>query len=170
MKRPRGGSTPKQYAYAQLKMTGGGRSKKEIGKLAGFSNSVAANAKYKIENTEGFHNAMLELATKSNNILLSILSEYQARGLKDFSNKDLNGAVNAIGAAWDRIENRRNPAKSKDPEQNPLRRAILQKVENQTINVNPANPTPIEAEDRTPDFVKNKIRTVEVKEEDPNDF
>ncbi len=137
MKRPRRGSTPKQYAYATRKLTGAGSSKKEMALLSGFSPSTAENVKYKIETTEGFHNAMLEMATKSNNVLMAILAEYEIRGMNTFSNKDLNGAVNAIAAAWDRIETRRAPARSKDPEQNPLRRAIIQKVENQTINMAP---------------------------------
>ncbi len=138
MQRPKKGSTPKQYAYAQLKLTGGGRSKNEIARKAGFSPSVANNAKYKIETTEGYHNAMLALATESNNVLGAILAEYSARGLKDFSNKDLNGAVNAISSAWDRIEERRAPARNKTVEGNPLRRAVLQKVETQHIHITEA--------------------------------
>lgn len=156
MKRSRLGSTPKQYAYAQLRLTGGGRSKNEIARKAGFSPSVANNAKNKIESTEGYHNAMLELAQKSNNVLLSIITEYEIRGLKNFSNTELNSAVNAISGAWDRIENRRAPARSKDPEQNLLRKAIIQKVEQQTINM--VQPTKI-----------SEPKTVKTKEED-NEF
>lgn len=135
MKRPQKGSTTKQYAYATRKLTGGGRSKKEMALLSGFSISTAENAKYKIESTEGYHNAMLEMAVKSNNLVMAAMSEFEARGLGDFSNKDLIGALNAITSAWERIESRRNPAKAKDPGENPLRAAVMQRVENQTINM-----------------------------------
>lgn len=143
MKRPQKGSTPKQYAYAQRKLTGGGRSKKEMALLSGFSPSTAENVKYKIESTEGYHNAMLEMATKSNNLVMATMAEFEARGMKTFDNKELIGALNAITNAWDRIENRRAPAKSKDPEQNPLRKLIMQRVENQTINMTPEPVPPV---------------------------
>jgi hypothetical protein len=124
--------------------------------LSGYSKNMAENAKYKIESTEGYQNAMLDLATKSHNVLGAILAEYQIRGVKDFSNTELNSAVNAVSTAWDRIEKSRAPARTKDPEENPLRRAIIQKVENQTINMPgtkaaPATP-PIEATVVEPDL------------------
>lgn len=137
MKRPKTGSTPKQYAYAVNRLAGGGRSKKEIALLSGFSPSVAENIKHKVEDTQGYQNAVLELSTKSNNVALAILSEYQARGLKEFSNKDLNAALNAIAGAWERFEKRRQPDKNKTEEGNPLRAVIMQRVKNQTINVAP---------------------------------
>lgn len=145
MKRPKVGSTPKQYAYAQRKLNGEGRSKKEMALLSGFSQSVAENAKYKIETTEGYHNAMLEMATKSNNLVMAAMSEFEARGLGNFSNKDLIGALNAITSAWDRIEERRAPSRNKSPDTNPLRAALMQKVENQTVNIHPAAESPAPA-------------------------
>lgn len=135
MKRPARGSTVKQFAYAQNKLNGRGSTKKEVALLSGFSPSVARNARTKIESTEGYHNAMLELATKSNNLILAAFSEYQARGLKDFTNKDLNGALNAITGAWERIEKLRSPNRNTDPNQNPLRKVFMQRVENQTVNI-----------------------------------
>lgn len=115
MKRPKNGSTPKQFAYATRMLNGQADSKKEAALLSGFSMSTAENAKAKIESTEGYHNAMHELALKSNNLMLAALSEFQARGLNNFSDKDLIGALNAIGAAWERVEKQRNPDRGKLP-------------------------------------------------------
>lgn len=137
MKRPKGGSTIKQVAYARKLFNGDGKSKKDIARSVGYSPAIANNALAKIENTEGFHNAMEKLAVESNNIMLAVFEEYKARGLTKFSNKDLNGALNAIASAWERIARVRNPDKNLDPEQNPLRKVFMQKVQNQTINVTP---------------------------------
>lgn len=152
MKRSKVGSTPKQYAYAVKRLNGDGKSKKSIALSVGFSPTVASNAKNKIENTEGYQNAVIQLAAESNNMVLAVMAEYKARGLKKFSNKDLNGALNAIGAAWEKFNKVRAPNGSLQPE-NPIKRAIFQKIENQNITVNnpkedaPASgpiPTPVE--------------------------
>jgi hypothetical protein len=144
MKRPRRGSTIKQYAYATRRLNGEGRSKKEIALLSGFSTSVAENAKAKIEETEGYKNAVIELATKSNNLLLAVMSEFEARGLKDFSNSDLVKALNAISSAWDRVEKTRAPEKMKNPDVNPLRGVFMRRVETQTAIVETMPPAPEE--------------------------
>lgn len=114
MKRPKHGSTPKQFAYATRMLNGQADSKKEAALLSGFSMTVAENAHAKIEKTEGYHNAMIVLATKSNNLMLAAMHEFEARGLKNFTNKELVGALNAIGAAWERVEKQRNPHKEPD--------------------------------------------------------
>src|SRR5690606_24533171 len=131
MKRPQKGSTIKQYAYATRRLNGDGRSKKEIALKSGYSMTMAENAKSKIESTEGYQNAVIELAHKSNNLLLAVMTEFEARGLKDFSNADLTKALNAISGAWDRIEKTRAPAKLKTPEGNPLRAVFTRRVETQ---------------------------------------
>jgi hypothetical protein len=144
MRRPQKGSTIKQYAYATRRLGGQGSSKKEIALLSGFSRSVAENAKNKIESTEGYQNAVIELATESNNLLMAVLAEFKARGLKDFSNKDLNSALNAISGAWDRVEKVRAPNAMKTPQGNPLRAVFTQRVETRTAVVEsaPASPSP----------------------------
>ena len=157
MKRRKGGSTLKQFAYARKLLNADGRSKEDIARTVGFSPSVAKNAYNKIEKTEGFQNAVLKLAAESNSVLLSIITEYRLRGLSDFSNKDLNGAVNAISVAWDRINKHRAPDKNRTPEGNPLRAAVLQRVEHQTVVVESKN------EDYPEITIKNK-------EEDPIDL
>lgn len=148
MKRPRGGSTIKQVAYVRKIFNGDGRSKKEIALSVGYSPTVANNALSKIEDTEGFQNAMLKMAQESNNLVLAVFSEYKARGLKDFTNKDLNGAMNAIASAWERIGKQRAGNSNNDPEKNPLRKVYMTKVENQTINnITPAIEKPLQKED-----------------------
>lgn len=140
MKRPRRGSTVKQYAYATRRLNGEGRSKKEIALLSGFSKSVAENAKNKIEDTEGYQNAVIQLATDSNNLLLAVMAEFKARGLKGFTNADLTKALNAISGAWDRIEKVRAPNSLKTPEGNRLRGVFTRRVETQTAVVESVPP------------------------------
>lgn len=164
MKRTRVGSTIQQVAYARKLFNGQGKSKKEIALSVGYSPAMANNALAKIENTEGFHNAMQRLATDSNNLLLACMEEYKIRGLSTFSDKDLNGAMNAITAGWDRIAKARAPNKNTDPEQNPLRRVFMQKVENQTINVTPATaPIPEESASAASPV---EVQTEEIEEEE----
>jgi len=61
------------------------------------------------------------------------MEEFASRGFKDFSNKDLVGALNAIGSAWSRFN---TPAKKEGGSESPnrLRTVILQQIENQTVN------------------------------------
>lgn len=135
MKRPRKGSTVKQYAYATRRLNGEGRSKKEIALRSGYTLSMAENAKAKIEETEGYQNAVIQLATDSNNLLMAVMAEFKARGLKDFSNADLTKALNAISGAWDRIEKVRAPNKLKTPDGNPLRAIFTEKTVTKTAVV-----------------------------------
>lgn len=133
MKRPQKGSTVKQYAYAVRRLSpGDAGSKKEIALLSGYSIAMAENAKYKIEETEGYKNAVIALATKSNNLLLAVMTEFETRGVSTFSNKDLNAALNAITGAWDRIEKVRAPAAMKTPAGNPLLGVFQRRVETKT--------------------------------------
>lgn len=150
MRRPNKGSSLKQVAYATRVMSGGAGSKKEAALLSGYTLSMAQNAKAKIEDTEGYHNAMFALAMKSNNLLLAIMSEFSARGITEFSNADLIKALNAVSGAWDRIENRRAPNALKTPEGNPLRAIFTQRVETRTAVLEQAEspapaPTPVPA-------------------------
>lgn len=152
MKRPKTGSTPRQFAYATRMLNGEAGSKKEAALLSGFSMSTAENAKAKIETTEGYHNAMHELALKSNNLMLAALSEFQARGLKDFSNADLIKALNAIGAAWERVEKQRNPNKDPLDGKNRLAGIFQRKTVTETAVIGPASeeaapPVPHETKD-----------------------
>lgn len=170
MKRPQKGSTIKQYAYATRRLNGQGRSKKEIALLSGFSQSVAENAKYKIEETEGYQNAVIELAHKSNNLLLGVMAEFEARGLEDFSNKDLNAALNAISGAWDRIEKVRAPNKMKTPEGNRLRGIFTRETVKETAIL---ESTPIPATQAPAPAKEEIIKDAEIVGDpidDPEDF
>jgi hypothetical protein len=99
----------------------------------GYPPNVANSVVSKIESKVGFHNAMAKLAAESNNVALAILSEFKARGVSGFSNKDLVSALNAIGNAWTRF-NTLPKDPSSDNGKNRLRTVILQRVENQTVN------------------------------------
>ncbi len=144
MKRPKTGSTVKQYAYAMRKLNGQGDTKMDMARSVGYSPTVARNISTKIEKTEGYHNAVIELATKSNNMVLAVMHEFEARGLKDFSNKDLVSALNAISGAWEKFEKRRVPDRTQNPDENPLKKLVMNRIENQTIINNPA-PVAVEA-------------------------
>ncbi len=114
-------------------MGGQGKSKKEIALLSGYTKSMAENAKYKIETTEGYKNAMINLAQKSGNLLMGVMAEFEARGFKNFSNKDLVSAINAVTGAWDKIDTKRAPVAMKNPEKNPLRAIFTDRVQTRTV-------------------------------------
>jgi len=164
MKRSKTGSTPKQYAYAVRRLNGAGKSKKEIALLSGYTPSMAENAKAKIEDTDGYKNAVAVLAHKSNNLLLAVMNEFEVRGLSEFSNKDLVSAMNAIAAAWDRVDTKRGPNLLKTPEGNPLRAVFTKRSETQTVVMEEVpRETPAPASEPIP-------RDAEFTEDDPNDF
>lgn len=141
MKAPRGGSTIKQTAYAQRVFGAQGTDKKSIALDVGYSPGVANAISTHIENSEGFHNAMMKLAHDSNNLALAAMHEFKSRGFKDFSNKDLVGALNAIGQAWSKFNQIGKPQGDAPP--NRLRTVILQQIENQTV-LSPGSNPPVE--------------------------
>lgn len=128
MKRTSKGSTIKQYAYATRRLSGTAKSKKEAALLSGYSLTMAENVKAKVEDTDGYQNALVVLGAESNNLLLSIMAEFKVRGLSEFSNKDLVSAMNAFTSAWAKIDERRAPNKLKTPEGNPLRSVFTERV------------------------------------------
>lgn len=134
-------STPRQTAYAR-RLWGGKDvvNKKQTALDVGYSPSIA-NSVIVVEKSKGFQNAMANLAAESNSLALTIMHEFKARGVQDFSNKDLIGALNAIGSAWGRF----NTAMTKERDmtgphtklgQNRLRTVILNQIENQTVMPN----------------------------------
>ena len=141
---PKNGSTPMQTAYARRVWAGAGPDRKNIALDVGYSPAVANAIIQKIESKPGFNNAMAKLAAESNGMALAVLHEFKSRGLKEFSNKDLVGALNAIGGAWSKFNTgltRNMDGPGTKLGSNKLRSIILQRVENQTINQ-----TPVEAE------------------------
>jgi len=134
----------KQMAYARRVFGGQGKCKKQIALDVGYSPNVANSISSHIENKPGFNSAMAALAVDSNNLALAAMHEFKARGFKDFSNKDLVGALNAIGSAWSRFN---APAKDPNgtPSTNRLRTVILNQIENQTITTGNDAPKVVEA-------------------------
>jgi hypothetical protein len=143
---PHKGASMKQKAYAMRIFGGQGKCKKQVALDVGYSPNVANSISSHIENKPGFNSAMAALAVDSNNLALAAMHEFKARGFEDFSNKDLVGALNAIGAAWSRFN-----TVPKDPNATPstnrLRTVILQQIENQTNIAPPVEPIP-----NDPDF------------------
>jgi hypothetical protein len=130
---PKRGTSMKQMAYARRVFAGQGKCKKQIALDCGYSPNVANSVSSHIENKPGFNNAMARLAMDSNNLALAAMHEFKSRGFEDFSNKDLVGALNAIGSAWSKFN-----APARDPNApastNRLRTVILQQIENQTVH------------------------------------
>jgi hypothetical protein len=137
MRLARDKSSVQQMAYARRIFGGQGKSKKEIALDCGYSPAVANSVKSHIENKDGYQNAVIVLATESNNLALAALAEFKRRGFKDFSDKNLIGALNAIGSAWEKFNRVKEP--KKDDGSNKLRTVIMQQIENQTINSSPAD-------------------------------
>lgn len=151
-------------------LSGNARSKKEAALLSGFSPAVANNAHAKIEKTEGFHNAMIVLATKSNNLMLAAMHEFEARGLTKFSNTELIGALNAIGKAWERVEKQREPGKLKTPEGNRLRGVLTRKTVTTETAVVESVPTEETASAKEPEITEAEFREKPAPEEIDMDF
>lgn len=142
-------------AYAKRVFGAQGVTKKEIALDVGYSANVANSISSHIENKPGFNYAMTQLAVDSNNLALAAMSEFKARGFRDFSNKDLVGALNAIGSAWSKF----NVVKEKPndhPGTNKLRTIILQQVENQQISTE-ASKTIVKEENTKPDKIVEVI-------------
>lgn len=155
------GSTLKQTMYAKRVWSADGQTRTAIARDVGYSPAVANSPKQKIEDHRGFNNAMSALALESNNLALSAMHEFKARGFEGFSNKDLVGALNAIGNAWAKFNvERTNPDRVNSQKGNRLRTIILQQVENQTIQAPQVEEVPIEAE----------MAEVLADSEDPLDF
>ena len=133
MKYGKRGASIKQVAYARRVFGGQGKCKKQIALDVGYSPNVANSISSHIENKPGFNNAMAQLAVDSNNLALAAMHEFKARGFEDFSNKDLVGALNAIGSAWTRFNTVPKDPKGDNPGNNKLRTVILNQIENQTI-------------------------------------
>jgi len=140
-------------AYAKRILGGDGISKKQIALDSGYSPAVSNSITSHIENKPGFNHAMSKLALDSNNLALSAMHEFKARGFKDFSNKELVGALNAIGNAWSKFNALPKEKSDQNPTGNKLRTVVLQRIENQNIQAAPASSTP-ESDDKPDSEVK----------------
>ena len=104
MKRPRNGSTMRQRAYALNVLRPAGKStKKEAALAAGYSPSVAQSIVSKIESTEGFSNAMRDLAAESGNVVLQILHTLKHKDMAKEDFKTLIDAASTMANVWDKL-------------------------------------------------------------------
>ena len=132
MRRTKNGYTRKQYAYAQNNLGGKGKTKKEIALMSGYKTSVAESVRDKIENTEGYANAMSALASETGNAALQIYHAFKHKDLSKESIPTLMSALSTIASAWETFTPKQK--QSEDAPSNKLRGILLQHVENQTIN------------------------------------
>ena len=149
----------KQKAYARRIWGAKGSNKAQIALDVGYSRFSAASPKSKIEDKKGYQNEVIKLAKESNNLALSAMAEFKARGFTDFTNRDLVGALNAIGSAWKAFNTGNQPKEeNQDNGKNKLRTVILQRIENQTVNTNevPAIATP-QAVEEVEEEVKDNL-------------
>jgi hypothetical protein len=163
----KGQSTMKQMAYAKQILGGQGTSKKQVALNSGYSPYVANSVSSHIENKPGFNHAMSKLALDSNNLALSAMHEFKARGFKDFTNKELVGALNAIGNAWAKFNQAPKDPNNLNPAGNKLRTVVLQQVENQTIEA-PKVDAPASATSETEDKPVSEVEVADV--DNPMDF
>ncbi len=128
----------RQVAYARRSWGAKQKTKKLIALDVGYSPSVANSVVSKIESRPGYNNAMAKLAADSNNLALSVMHQFKARGFDDFSNKDLVGALNAIAGAWDRFNKGLiESEKPIDNGKNRLKTVILQNINKQINTTSP---------------------------------
>ena len=133
----------KQRAYAMRVWGAKDETRHATALNVGYSEAVARSPGTKLENQKGFNNAMAALAAESNNLALTILHEFKSRGVQDFSNKDLVGALNAIGQAWSKFNGGVRTAEEQQSK-NRLRTVVLQNIEHQTFNASPKEePEPV---------------------------
>lgn len=141
------GSTLRQVAYARRVFSADGPSKRQIALDVGYGPNVANSVTTKIENLRGFNNAMAKLAQDSNLVALAVLHEFKARGVSEFSNKELVNSLNAISTAWARfnksnfMEMESGYDKSIRSAGSKLRTVILQNIAEQNINNSPTPST-----------------------------
>ena len=126
-------SSMQQMAYARRIFGGDGKVKKQIALDCGYAPSVANSVMSHIENKQGFKNAMAELASESNNLALTIMMEFKARGLQGFTNQELINSLKTISTAWEKFTNPKDPTSSNHHTGNKLRTVIMNRIENQTI-------------------------------------
>ena len=131
MKRTKNGYTRKQYAYAQNNLSGNGVSKKDIALRSGYSMNAANSVKTKIEDTEGYANAMSALASETGNLALKVYHTLKHKDLSKESVSTLLGAITTLSHAWEKFTPK---VKEEDNSNNRLKGILLQHVEHQTIN------------------------------------
>jgi hypothetical protein len=104
MKRSKNGSTLKQAAYAMHRLAPkGAKSRQQIALDVGYKPSVAKSITQKIESTEGYANAMRDLAAESGNVVLQILHTLKHKDMAKEDFKTLIQAADTMASVWDRM-------------------------------------------------------------------
>ena len=146
MKRPRNGSTMKQRAYAMhVLRPAGKRTKKEAALAAGYAPSVATSIVSKIESTEGFANAMRDLAAESGNVVLQIMHTLKHKDMAKEDFKTLIDAASTMASVWEKLNVK--PLQKEQPEKSNNLKVIFQNhAQNQTIKAVPDQAETIQAQ------------------------
>ena len=129
MRRTKNGYTIKQNAYAMRVWGGDGLSKRQIAKAVGYSQSTADHTKHRIENTEGYSNAIASIASQTGALAMKVFQEINRRDLTDVPLDKLLNAVSVIANAWKVY----NPESEKANEPLQHKALLLQHIEHQTI-------------------------------------
>lgn len=133
MKRYKNGSTMKQKAYARKILGAVHKTKKETALAVGYSMAVANSIKTKLEGTEGYANAVRDLAMETGDVVMHAYASIKNRDLDKEDLKTVLRAVEVLSNAFEKFSNDRvkddNSLKN-----NRLRTVLMQRVENQTIN------------------------------------
>jgi hypothetical protein len=129
MKRLKNGSTPKQYAYAMRRWGGEGKSRRQIALAVGYAENTANNVVARVEKTEGFHNALGDLAEKNHALALKVYAELNKRDLSGEDFTKLINSIQIIGNAFEKFA----PKQAQSQTTLPYKALLLQHVENQTI-------------------------------------
>lgn len=138
MKRRRNGSTDMQKEYARRRLTGVYESKKATALSVGYTHSVAVSPKSKIESTEGYANAVRDLAEETGDIVLMAYQSLKKRNLDNESTETVLKCINTLANAFKVFSD--DKKQDYDQPENRLRLAINQHIQHQTITVNKDEP------------------------------
>ena len=127
----------KQQAYARKIVSAAHDTKKETALAVGYSQSVAHSAKQKIENTEGYSNAMRDLAMETGDVVMYAYASIKNRNLDKEDLKTVLRAVEVLANAFEKFSPR--PKDDNSLKNNRLKAVLMQRVENQTINAGTIN-------------------------------
>ena len=133
MRRTKNGSTDKQKAYAQRRLLGIAGNKKQTALSVGFSPSTANSVSVKIEKTEGYANAVRDLAEETSNLVLASYNVLKNRDLSKEPTLVVLKSIDTLANAWKVFSN--DKKQDYDQPENRLRFAINQHIQHQTITV-----------------------------------
>jgi len=125
MKRTKEGYTRKQYAYAQRSLSPA-TTKKEDALAVGYSPAVAHSVAQKIEQTEGYSNAIAALASDAGNVALKIMHKLKHADIDKMSFETAIDQLVKVAAVFEKFTPQ---AKTEEPKKaNGLRAIILESV------------------------------------------